>query len=315
MSNEDLAQIQTLVNGAKQVVVMTHKNPSVDAMASALAIFLAMQKMGKEVSVVMEEGPLVEVANLVGIDKVKNTLPGKNLMLTYKPYNLGDFEKVTALENPAPDSSGQDSFTMTVISNPGVIPDPKNFTFSYVGTLADLVITIDVLEPAGVGTLFDSNLFSTAPVINIDNHDPNKDYGKFNLVEPDAASISEIVTFFLRAVNVQLDSDIVHNLYEGIKSATNNFQGPKVAAATFEAAAICIRAGAKGQPSPVNVYSQPTQPTPSTQPTQPTQQTSPSNQPTNAPGNLPNSNQNDNAGKVPADWTQPKIFRGGGSLG
>lgn len=292
MSNEDLQQIQSLVASARKVLILTHKNPPLDTMASSLALYLAFQKMGKEVTVAMEEPPLVGVANLVGVDKVQTSLPGKNLMLTYKPYNLGDFEKVTCLENPQP--NGQDSFGLTVIAKEGVTPDPKNFSFNFVGASADLIITVEILDPAEAGKLYDPTLFSSTPLINIDNHDPNKDYGKFNLVEPDAASLSEIVTFFLRAVNAQLDQDIAKNLYDGIIAATNNFQSPKVAAATFEASAICLRAGARGQKAPV-----PAAPPPTPPPASP------------AGGPFAAKPQN---GSVPPDWTQPKIFRGGGNI-
>lgn len=284
MTNEDLQQIQSLVTGARRVLVLTKQNPSVDAMASALAIFLAMSKMGKDVTVAMESQPLVEVANLVGIDQVKTSLAGKNLLITYKPYQLGDFEKVTYLEDPGQAGALNDSFKLTIAPRDGFTPDPRNFQFSSTGGLAgaaaDLIFTVDVLELSQLGSLYNPNLAAATPIINIDNHDPNKDYGKFNLVEPEAASISEIIAFFLRAVNAQIDADIANNLYQGITSATNNFQSPKVAAATFEAAAICLRS----KPKPAV---QPIQPT---QPVQPVQPQAPQ--------------------AVPQDWLGPKSYRG-----
>ncbi len=283
MSNEDLQQIQTLVSGAKTILVLTHGNPSVDTMASALAIYLAFQKMGKMVTIAMESQPLVEVANLVGIDKVQTTLGGKNLMLTYKPYNEGDFQKILY-----PGSEGNEAaageFKLVIVPREGFVPTPGNFSFIPVGGSADLIITVEVLEPSPLGKLYDPNVFASAPIINLDNHDPNKDYGKFNLVEPDAASVSEITTFFLRAVNAQLDQDMAGNLYQGLISATSNFSTPKMGAATFEAAAICIRAGAK-KSEPQTVSQNPVPPA----------------QPVNPPLN-----------NVPEDWTQPKIYRGGG---
>lgn len=278
MTNEDLQQIQSLVNGANSIVVLTHKNPSIDTMGSALALYLALSKMGKNVTIAMESQPLVEISNLVGIDQVKTTLTGKNMLLTYKPYQLGDFEKVSYLEDPGTVAAGDDSFKLTITPRDGFVPNPQNFSFSFTGTSADLIFTVEILEPREAGNLYDPQLFTNTPIINIDNHDPNKDYGRFNLVEPDAASISEIVTFFLRAINATIDADIAGNLYQGIVSATQNFQSPKVAAATFEAAAICLRAG---KPKPV-ATPQPVVP----QPVQPVNNT------------------------VPTDWTQPKVYRG-----
>lgn len=311
MTQEDLAQIQSLVTSAHRVLVLTRQNPSVDTMASVLAIYLALLKLGKDVTVAMESQALVEVSNLVGIDKVKTSLDGKNLQITYKPYTLGDFEKVSYMEDTGTTPGAiVDSFKLTITPREGFVPDPKNFIFSSTGSAADLIVTVDVLEPTQLGRLFDANLFSTAQVINIDNHDPNKDYGRFNLVEPEAATISEIVTFFLRAINVQLDTDMANNLYQGIVQASQNFQSSKVAAATFEAAAICLRAGAKqltnnptGQPQSIPM-AQP-QPVRSQTGVQPPIQNP--NQPV-APQVVNNTNSGD--ATVPADWTQPKAYRG-----
>ena len=253
MTNEDLQQIQNLVTSARKVLVLTHANPTIDTMASALALFLALLKMGKDAVVAMESQPLVEVSNLVGIDKVQTELrngSGGNLLITYKPYNLGDFEKVTYLEDPGITNPTDDSFKLTLTPRAGYVPDSRNFQFSFTGGSVgnfDLIITVDILEPTQAGKLYDAQMFAGAQIINIDNHDPNKDYGKFNLVEPDAASISEIVTFFLRAINAQIDADIAGNLYQGIIQASQNFQSPKVAAATFEATANCLNSKAAKQ--------------------------------------------------------------------
>lgn len=286
MTNEDLQQIQNLVTSSRKALVITHSNPGVDVMASALAIFLALLKIGKDVTVAMESDPLVEVSNLVGIDKVKTSLSGGtggNLLLTYKPYQVGDFENVKFNDNPGTVGLSDDSFSLTITPRAGYVPNTSNFQFNFAPGSAgdfDLIITVDILEPTQAGKLYDAQLFSKAQIINIDNHDPNRDYGKFNLVEPEAASISEIVTFFLRAINVQIDADIAGNLYQGITAATNKFQSPKVAAATFEAAAICLRAKTPKQPaSPQGGPAQPAAPI-------------------------------GQQAAVPEDWTQPKAYRG-----
>lgn len=292
MTNQDLAQIQNLVTAARRVLILTHANPSVDTMASCLSLYLALSQMGKDATVAMESQPLVAVANLVGIDKVKTSLAGKNLLITYKPYALGDFEKVTYLEDQGAAGTLEDSFKLTITPREGFVPDPKNFIFSSTGAAADLVITVDVLELTQLGALNDANLLATTPIINIDNHDPNKDYGKFNLVEPTAASISEIVTFLLRAVNAKIEIDVAGNLYQGIMDATQHLQSPKVAAATLEAAAVCLRVKQtyEAQQKKAQQDTQPAAPVQQPQTAQPTQNT------------------------VPADWTGPKSYRGTSSV-
>lgn len=307
MSTEDLQQIQNLVTSSRVIWILTHKNPSIDVMASALSLYLGLIKMGKDVSIAMETEPLVEVSNLVGIDQVKTGFAGKNLVISYDPYQLGDIQTVSYLE----DEGSKTSFKLTLTPREGLKLDAANFNFSQTGAAADLIFTMDVVQPQDLGKLYDPNVFGAAQIINIDNHDENKDYGRFNLVEPNAATVSEITTFFLRAINAQLDPDVSGNLYQGLTSGSQNFQAPKVGAATFEAAAICLRSGAK--PVSLNKPTRGTVPTASQMnplPAQPTTVT-PTYQPAEPARNTPARNAlQTEAGGKPADWNTPKVYRG-----
>ena len=294
MTAQDLQQIQSIVTGAKRVLVITHKNPSFDTMASALSLYLASIRSGKDAVVAMESEPLVEIADLVGINKVQTQLGGSNIVVTLSNYNTGEVERVSATE----DLEGG-KFNVTLVPKSGVVLDAKNVSLSSSGGSFDLIYTVEVTAPENLGKLYDPNLFSGTQVINIDNHDENKDYGRFNLVEPDAASISEITTFFLRAIGIQMDEDIAGNLSRGLRAATNNFTSEKINPATFEAAAICLRVKQKPQPQvPKPKTGQ--QPEQSEQP----QQSMPQNNQTQSPVK----------DEVPADWIGPKIYRGGGNV-
>lgn len=279
MSPQDLQQIQSIVAGAKKVLVLTHKDPSLDVMASALSLYLASIKVGKEAVVAMEIGPIVELGSLVGIDRVQTELSttagGKNLVITLNNYPAGAVDKVSCAE----DLPGG-KFNLTLVPKDGAVLNSNDVTFSSSGGAVDfdLVYTVELMTPDQAGRLYDPELFKRAQIINVDDHDANKDYGKFNLVEPEAASVSEIVTFYLRALGVQFDADIAGNLLKGLQSATSNF-ARKATPATHEAAAICLRAMQPPKPAV------PIQPAP-----------------------VATSN-----GTVPTDWTGPKIYRGGGA--
>lgn len=291
MTQEDLQQIQNLVTSSKTVWVLTHKNPSVDVMASALSLYLGLLKMGKNVVVAMEDTPLVEVSGLVGVDQVKTSLSGKNLLVTYSPYQLGDIEQVSYLEDEANGSS----FKLTLTPRDGMKLDPANFTYSDTGADADLIFTVETVQPQDLGRLHNADVFAKAQIINIDNHDENRDYGRFNLVEPNAATVSEITTFFLRAINAQLDADISNNLYQGLVSGSDHFQSPKTGAATFEAAAICLRSGAQQKGAPASIGSIPVQPA---QPRmEPPRNASPINESAQPP-------------KTEPEFSPPKVYRG-----
>ncbi len=295
MTNQDLSQIQNLVNSAKNVLVLTHKNPSLDTMASALSLYLAAVQAGKTATIAMESAPLVEVANLIGINKVQTQLGGKNLVITFNTYQSGDVEKVSCAEDL--DNS---KFNLTLVPKDGIVLDTKNISYSAQGGGYDLIYTVGTVNPEGLGTLFDQGLFSSAQIINIDNHDENRDYGRFNLVEPDAASVAEIVTFYLRAMGLKLDEEIAGNLYQGLRAATNNFQSPKVSAATFEAAAICLRALAPKAKAPAAQTEAETQ--------QPDSDNAPQQE---IPVEVnPSAEAASTPPGVPQDWLGPKIYRG-----
>src|ERR1035437_8393877 len=74
---------------------------TVDEMGAALSLYLTLTSLGRNVAVISTKQPLVEVSNLVGIDKVKSNYESKNgdLILSF-PYVEDEIGKVSyTLEN------------------------------------------------------------------------------------------------------------------------------------------------------------------------------------------------------------------------
>jgi nanoRNase/pAp phosphatase (c-di-AMP/oligoRNAs hydrolase) len=59
------------------------------------------------------------------------------------------------------------------------------------------------------------------------------------------ASFGEFITFFLSSLKMPIDEDIASNLLLGIERVTNNFSLTKSTPMTFEAVALCLRAGGR----------------------------------------------------------------------
>ena len=72
--------IKKEINKANNIVILTHENPDGDAVGSALAMYLTLKKMNKEVDVVIPEFPRT-FEFLPSADKVKKE--GSK-----KPYDL-----------------------------------------------------------------------------------------------------------------------------------------------------------------------------------------------------------------------------------
>ena len=96
MDNRASTQLSDLVSKNKSVGIAVGKNPGVDEMAAALALFLVLQSQGKDVNIVCPTSPLVEHSRLVGIDRVKESfeLNGGDMTVSF-PYQEGEIDKIS----------------------------------------------------------------------------------------------------------------------------------------------------------------------------------------------------------------------------
>lgn len=250
-----LNQSRSFIESAKSIAIAVNSVPTVDSIGAALSLYLSLSSLGKQVSIALASPMTVEFSRLVGVDKITNNFSssqGKNLVISF-PYQEGSIEKVSYnIEN--------DTFNLVIEPREGypqVTPDMMQYS-SGSGDF-DLIITIDAPSLENLGTLYQQNqqLFRTKNLINIDSHEENSRFAKVNYVDPTSSSTSELVLSLLSRLNYKIDPDIATNLLYGISYASNNFTGRKTGASTFEAAAICLRQGARKkdaqfQPMPKN---------------------------------------------------------------
>lgn len=235
-----LQKAKDLVGTAKDIVVVTHGNPTMDSMGGSLALMLGLASLGKHASVICPDPMTVGLSSFVGADKVAREFGKKNFVISLD-YVDGSIEKVSY------NIEGK-KFNLVVEHRPGFEPiSSDKVGYSYQGMSADMVISIDTLTLAQFGVLYDQNkdLFSGKQIINIDFHKDNANYGNINLVDPGASSTSELVAEFLATLGVKLTTDIATNLLNAIYDATSNFQNSNVTSMAFEVASVCLKAGAK----------------------------------------------------------------------
>ena len=317
----DLSQIQQVIGSANDILVVAPKNPTTDSLASALALYLTLPQIGKRVSVVSSEKVTVEVSNLVGIDKVGDSVGSKNFVISLD-YEEGSIEKVSYNIEGA-------KFNLVIEPRPGFTFSEEKVQFSKSAGNSDLLIFIDVPNPEDLGGLTEQlrDMASRMPVINIDTHGANARYGKINIVQPQAASVSEILVALFQGLGYAINADTATNLLMGIAVGTENFSSPKTTPDAFEAAAALLRSGAQKGPSnkmggqtftpppggsyvPQPQFQQPMSrprvaPRPFQQPLQRPQPMQP--QPmTQSMQSAPI-----DEGEAPPDWLKPKIFRSG----
>ncbi|MCX6725982.1 MAG: hypothetical protein NT052_01540, partial [Candidatus Shapirobacteria bacterium] len=151
-----------------------------------------------------------------------------------------------------------------------------------------------------LGTIYFENksFFEESKSLNFDINSNTKQFAKINLVMTEMASLSELVTLFLSAMKLTIDEDMATNLLMGIKNATHDFSLDKATPNTFEAMAICLRAGGR---KPLRGFS----------PEQAKNEVRNLNN--NSNNNSSNNINNNNEvirQKPSPDWFKPKIYKG-----
>lgn len=234
-------RIQSLLQEAKNVLILLKKQPDLDLTAASLSLYLSLIQKGKQVTIVCPDRMLVSHSNLFAIDKITDELgkKGKNLVISF-PYVEGSIEKVSYnIENNRfnlviePRGEGINTISRDIIE------------FSRSGEGAD---SYDIIFAIGISELDDlaklqtsvQKLINDKPVVSVNNNSAVSQFGTINVNSPSNSSISEILTLLLYKLNLPIDRDIAGNLLTGIKEKTNNFSKDSSADA-FEAAAICMR--------------------------------------------------------------------------
>ncbi len=115
--------------------------------------------------------------------------------------------------------------------------DLKNF---------DLIITVDCadLPQTGIPEKF-SSLKNKIPLINIDHHVTNPNYGEINIVDPRASATAEIIYNLFKKLNVSFTKEITTALITGILTDTTYFSNSATTEKAVAAASDLLKNGAK----------------------------------------------------------------------
>lgn len=225
---------------AQTVFILLPQNPDLDKIAASLALFLSLKKARKQVTIACPTEMTVEFSALVGVDRVQTKLAGRDLTVSFD-YIEDSIEKVSYnIEN--------NKFNLVIQPKAGFPPlSTDKVNYSYSGGEADLIFTVGAGDLKDLGKLYQESksLLARQTVVDIDRSSINKQFGKVNLIDSTASSCSEIIARLISRLGLPIDEDIASNLLLGIEKTTRGFSSPKVGAATFEAAAFCLRAGAR----------------------------------------------------------------------
>jgi len=134
----------------------------------------------------------------------------------------------------------------------------QNVSFKQGGSSEfDLIIvlgvpTIDRIDKKLTDTKM---LESETPIVNIDFHRSNANYGAVNLIEPTAASLAEILVALAESLqNGLIDEAIATALLTGLVASTDRFTAAHTTSKALTVAAQLMAGGAKQQEIVKNLY-------------------------------------------------------------
>jgi bifunctional oligoribonuclease and PAP phosphatase NrnA len=241
-------QIFEQIKKAKNILIAFSANWNGDNLGSALAFYLFLKKMGKKAEVISskaEEGSMVEARGkifsfLPGFTEIKRIARELNKFVISLNLTNAQIKGVKyRLE------ANEAKFIIT--------PLKGNFSAEDIKVEAeiakyDLIISLDTPDLESLGRLFAENtqFFYATPIINIDHHSSNEEYGQINLVQINAVATAEIVFSLFSAYGENsIDSDIATCLLAGIIAKTKNFKTPNITPDTLSVTSQLISAKAR----------------------------------------------------------------------
>lgn len=240
MALTDIQQLQQLVQEKKHILVTFRTHADGDAIASALALCLFLEKQGKRVDIVSDGFRLPHTLQfLPKSDSIQSTFSHlQKFIVTIDVHENGVKELSYDIQ--------AEKLRIFITPKEGFLTQDKVRTaqseFTY-----DLIITVDTPDLQSLGVLYSNNtdLFFKVPIINIDHHASNERFGQVHRIDITKSTTSEVMFDLLRKMNDPLiDPSIAGTLLTGIIAKTRSFKTDAMKPQTLAAASALIERGA-----------------------------------------------------------------------
>lgn len=242
INNGTEQQIFDSVAKANRILIVLPQNLTGDGIGAGLALRGFLLKQGKEPEVVCSKGDLAPFQFLPGIDSVKNEIEAvQSFVVSVRTQSV-------ALEELSYEQMADRVDIFLKPKNGKFAKDDVSFRtarFPY-----DLIFVLDTPSLEHLGEVYEQNtdLFFETPVINIDHHPNNEQFGEINHVDMTATATTEILTTLFENFEASLiDEEVATNLLLGIIAETNSFQHVKTTPHAFLKASSLISWGARQQ--------------------------------------------------------------------
>lgn len=235
-----------LVKNAKNILILPHTNPDGDALSSALALKLGLEKIGKEATIAVGSEPPKTFDFLPRYSEIQQNVNFPKDLLVIVDESQAKVGNVNLKRL-------SETKLMIVVTPKDGLLTPANIRVEEGSFKVDLVIALDCADLDRIGLAYEQNpaLFYDVPVVNIDHHPGNTNFGRVNIVDVISSSTAEILVSLLETlgkdVPSMLDADIATCLLTGVTTDTDSFQNSNTTPKSLTVAAQLVAAGARQQ--------------------------------------------------------------------
>lgn len=252
LTKDQISAAVSAINGAQRILVVPHANVDPDGIGSALACGMLFTQLGKDVTVICPDSKPESLRFLPGFEKLQEGIEtSQNFVIT---INLENGTEVDKLRYTVEDNK----VNIIVMPKAGQI-SAKNIAFGDTGPAFDLIIAVDTADLPLMGQFYTDNvdLFTSVPLLNIDHHISNTNYGQIQMIDTTAASATEVLyDWFMHepSFKEKVTPDIATLLLTGLITDTRSFQNPNTTPRSLEVAAELLERGARQQEIVQHIY-------------------------------------------------------------
>lgn len=246
-------QIVDFLKRSEHILIMPSSPLDGDSLGSALALYHILRKLNKEATVVCAE-PVPELYKfLPTIQVISNQMfSSRELIITLDCRKI----KVDTIKS----NLETDKVNIIVTPQSGGFSE-KDISFNYGDVNYDAIVTVDCAELSQLGKLYEDNvaLFTEIPIINIDHHISNTQFGKLNHIDVMASSSTQLLIPIIEALEADsgvklMDEDVATLLLAGLITDTGSFQNANTTPKSFAVAAKLVSHGARQQEIIRHIY-------------------------------------------------------------
>ncbi len=241
----DLQAATDAITKSEKLLIVPHANVDADGLSSALACFSVFRSLGKDCTVICPDTLPESLQFLPGFENLKTEVDAEqNFVITLDCSSGLEVDKLryTVEDNKV---------NIIVVPKKGKIRR-QDITLLEAGLNYDLIVVVDSADLSLLGSVYTENvdLFSGVPILNIDHHISNSQFGQLKLIDPTAASATEVLYHWFQSTEnfrQYMTADTATLLLTGLITDTRSFQNPNTTPRSLEVAAELLDLGARQQ--------------------------------------------------------------------